>query len=142
MSQPNLDDDDLFGEAATEIRDDVEASLEAARDALPVADEIWDVESENTLGVLNALKTALDTGDAADHLRDAKKWYTMGKRADAFDDADDLKDEIEAVEELISDINDAHDQIGDLTATIPQLRSQLSETTHDSDAGNPEEAQA
>jgi hypothetical protein len=142
MSQSNLDDDDLFGEAATEMRDDVEASLEAARDALPVAEEIWDVESENTLGVLNALKTALDTGDAADHLRDAKKWYTMGERADAFDDATDLAEEIEAVEELISDINDAHDQIGDLTATIPQLRSQLSETTPDSDAGNPEEAQA
>ena len=29
------------------------------------ADAVWDVEADNTLGVLNSLKGALDTGDAA-----------------------------------------------------------------------------
>ena len=127
MSQTSLDDDELFGEAASEMRSDVEASLAEARDALPDADAVWDVEADNTLGVLNALKTALDVGDAEDHLRDARKWYTMGKRADAFEDADDLAAEIETVGELVEDVEAAREQVGDLTATIPQLRSTLEE---------------
>jgi len=145
MSQTNLDDDELFGEAANEMRSDVEASLAEARGALPEAGAVWDVEADNTLGVLNALKTALDVGDAEDHLRDAKKWYTMGERADAFEDADDLAEEIETVAGLIEDVEDARGQVGDLTATIPQLRSTLEEsedapdTEADADA---EEAEA
>ncbi|MFB6219679.1 MAG: DUF5790 family protein, partial [Halobacteriaceae archaeon] len=89
MSQATLDDDDLFGEAASEMRADVEEHLAAAREELPEADDVWEIEAENALGALNALRSALDAGAAADHLRDAKKWYTMGERADAFDDADD-----------------------------------------------------
>jgi hypothetical protein len=133
MTQTSLDDDELFGEAASEMRSDVEASLESARAALPDADAVWDVEADNTLGVLNALKTALDVGDAEDHLRDAKKWYTMGERADAFEDAEDLAEDIETVEELVADVEDARDQVGDLTATIPQLRSTLEEFAADDD---------
>ncbi len=127
MSQSTLDDDELFGEAASEVREDVESSLDDARSNLPEADEIWDVEADNTLGVLNALRSAFDVGDAEDELRDAKKWYTMGERADAFEDADDLAEEIEAVEELIADVEDAREQVGDLASTVPQLRSQLEE---------------
>jgi hypothetical protein len=127
MSQSTLDDDDLFGEAASEMREDVEKSLGAAREGLPDADDVWDVDADNTLGVLNALRSALDVGDAEEHLRDAKKWYTMGERADAFDDADDLAEDIEAVEELVADIEDAREQVGDLTSTVPQLRSALEE---------------
>ncbi|AAV47132.1 hypothetical protein BDK61_0831 [Haloarcula quadrata] len=127
MSQSSLDDDELFGEAANEMRTDVEESLAEARNALPAADSVWDVEADNTLGVLNSLKTALDVGDAEDHLRDAKKWYTMGERADAFEDADDLAEEIETIADLIDDVDDAREQVGDLTATIPQLRSTLEE---------------
>ena len=78
MSQATLDDDELFGEAASEMREDVEDSLSKARAALPESDTIWDVDADNTLGVLNGLRSALDPEDAEDHLRDAKKWYTMG----------------------------------------------------------------
>ena len=145
MSQTSLDDDELFGEAATEMRSDVEASLAEARDALPDGDAVWDVEADNTLGVLNSLKTALDVGDAEDHLRDAKKWYTMGERADAFEDADDLAEEIETIADLIDDVEDAREQVGDLTATIPQLRSTLEEFEDAPDAeadAETEEAEA
>jgi vacuolar-type H+-ATPase subunit I/STV1 len=127
MSQSTLDDDELFGEAASEMREDVEASLAEARSVLPAADDIWDVEADNTLGVLNALKDALDVEDAEAHLRDAKKWYTMGERADAFEDADDLEAAIEEIEELIEDVEEAREQVSDLTATIPQLRGTLEE---------------
>ncbi|PSQ59534.1 MAG: hypothetical protein BRD23_04225 [Halobacteriales archaeon SW_9_67_25] len=140
MSQATLDDDDLFGEAANEMRADVEDSLAAARAGLPAADDIWDVDSENTLGVLNGLRTALDVGDATEHLRDAKKWYTMGERADAFEDADDLAGEIEAVEELITDIEDAREQVGDLTSTVPQLRSALEDAGDEADADSEADA--
>jgi len=125
MSQATLDDDELFSEAASEMRSDVEEALEAAREALPDADDIWTVNADNTLGVLNGLRSALDIGDAADHLRDAKKWYTMGERADAFDDADDLEAEIEAVESLFETIVSAHDQVSGLVSTLPELRSEL-----------------
>ena len=131
MSQSSLDDDELFGEAANEIREDVEASLEAARESLPDAEEIWETDADNVLGVLNGLKTALDVGDAEDDLRDAKKWFTMGERADAFDDADDLEAEIEELEELIGTVEDAAEQVGDLTATVPQLRSTLQDADED-----------
>ncbi|WP_252699990.1 DUF5790 family protein [Natronosalvus vescus] len=131
MSQASLDDDELFGEAASEMRSDVEASLAAAWEALPAADDIWETDAENVLGVLNGLKSALDVGDAEDHLRDAKKWYTMGERADAFDDADDLEEEIEAIETALEDITSAGEQVGDLTATIPALRGTLAEADGD-----------
>ena len=125
MTQSTLDDDELFGEAASEMREDVEEALTEARESLPAAEDIWNVEADNTLGVLNGLRSALDAEDAHDHLRDAKKWYTMGERADAFEDADDLAGDIEAVEDLVTDIEEARDQVGDLTSTVPQLRSAL-----------------
>jgi len=125
MAQSTLDDDELFSEAASEMREDVESSLEQARDALPEKDAIWDVESDNTLGVLNTLHSALDTADATDHLRDAKKWYAVGEEADAFDDADDLEAEIEELTELCTDIETAHEKLDDLTSTIPQLKGAL-----------------
>jgi hypothetical protein len=131
MSQSTLDDDELFGEAATEMRADVEESLAAARAELPAADDVWEVDADNSLGVLNGLKGALDTGDAVEHLRDAKKWYTMGERADAFEDADDLKEELEELQELVEDITAAHEDVSELTRTIPGLRSTLEDLEDD-----------
>jgi hypothetical protein len=125
MSQATLDDDELFDEAATEMRSDVESSLAAARDALPAAEAIWDTEADNTLGVLNGLKGALDTGDAAGHLRDAKKWYAVGTEADAFEDAGDLEAEIDELEGIVADVEAAHEQVSDLTAAVPELRGAL-----------------
>ncbi|MBV0924206.1 hypothetical protein KTS45_08320 [Halomicroarcula limicola] len=156
MSQTSLDDDELFADAADEMRTDVEASLGEAREALPEGDDVWELDADNTLGALNALKDALDVGDAEDHLRDAKKWYTMGERADAFEDADDLAEAIEEIEDLIEDVEGAREQVGDLTSTVPQLRSTLedfgeeeaeeeseSESDADTDAdGDAEEAEA
>ena len=131
MAQATLDDDDLFSEAASELREDVEESLSKARDALPEADDIWDVESENTLGVLNSLSSALDVGDAATHLRDAKKWYTVGEKADAFEDADDLAEAIEELEAVFADIESASEQASDLASTIPQLKNALEDEDDD-----------
>jgi vacuolar-type H+-ATPase subunit I/STV1 len=143
MSQSTLDEDELFGEAANEVREDVEASLGRASESLPDTDDIWNVEADNTLGALNALRSALDTGDAADHLRDAKKWYTMGTRADAFEDADDLEADIQNVEEAIDDIEDAKEQVGDLTSTVPGLKNTLEDLqTEAEDGADPEESEA
>ena len=132
MSQTTLDDD-LFDEAAAEVRADVEAHLEAARAELPAVSQIWDVEADNVLGVLNGLKGALDLAEASAELRDAKKWYTMGTRAEAFEDAEDLEAEIEAVEDLIEQFETARDAVGDLTTTLPELRSALEDVETDAD---------
>ena len=131
MSQSTFDEDDLFGEAASEMRGDVEESLAAAWAELPSDEEIWDVEADNILGALNALRSALDVGEAHDHLRAAKKWYTMGERADAFEDADDLREEIEQLEGVLEDVASAGDQVGDLTSTVPRLKSALEDVGED-----------
>ncbi|MFB6135380.1 MAG: DUF5790 family protein [Halobacteriaceae archaeon] len=127
MSQSTLDDDELFGEAANEVREDVEEHVEAARDALPDAADVWEVEADNTLGALNALKSALDAEEAREHYRDAKKWYTMGERAGAFEDADDLEAELADLEDLFDDIEAAREQVAELTGILPRLREALSE---------------
>jgi len=127
MSQTTFSDDELFGEAAAEMRDDVEEHLAAARAELPGADEVWETEADNVLGVLNGLRSALDVGEAEDHLRQAKKWYTMGERADAFDDAADLAAAIEDLEGLIETIRTTHDDVSDLTNAVPELRGSLQE---------------
>ncbi|WP_049928638.1 DUF5790 family protein [Halopiger goleimassiliensis] len=132
MSQATLgDDEELFGEAASEMREDVEGSLEAAWESLPDADDVWETDADNVLGVLNGLNSALDAGDAEEHLRDAKKWFTMGQRADAFDDAEDLEEEIEELEATVETLSEASEQVGELTATVPELRGTLQETAAD-----------
>jgi hypothetical protein len=141
MSQSTLDDDELFGEAASEMREDVEAGLAAAREELPDPEAIWEIEADNTLGALNGLRSALSVEGAEDELRDAKKWYTMGERADAFEDADALASEIEDVETLLGDLAAAREGVGDLAATLPQVRSALqdvdaAEGASDEDAGD------
>jgi hypothetical protein len=127
MSQTTFGDDELFGEAADEMRADVEEHLEKARAELPAAADVWETEADNVLGVLNGLRSALDVGDAEDHLRQAKKWYTMGERADAFEDADDLAAAIEDLESLIDSIDEAHADVSDLTNAVPELRGSLQE---------------
>lgn len=133
MSQSTLDDDDLLGEAASEIRSDVETHLDAARAELPGADEIWETDADNVLGVLNGLKSTLDTGDATARLRDAKKWFMVGERADAFEDPESLQAELDELEELIGEIEDARDSVGDLASTVPELRGSLEEFEDDAD---------
>ncbi|MFO8116522.1 MAG: DUF5790 family protein [Halorubrum sp.] len=125
MSQSTFDDDDLFGEAAEETRAEVEEHLAAARNELPDPDDVWETDADNVLGALNGLKSALDVGDALDSVRSAKKAYVLGERADAFEDADDLKSEIEELESLVGDIESAAEEVASLTGTVPAIRGSL-----------------
>lgn len=127
MSQSTLDDDELLGEAASEIREDVEANMDDARSELPSAERIWAVDAENTLGVLNSLKSSLDVGDAAESLRDARKWFMVGERADAFEDPEALEEELDELAALIETIETAQGQVGELASTVPELRGELEE---------------
>lgn len=125
MSQTTLDDE-LFDEAAGELQADVEAALEAARAALPEPDGLWAVEADNALGVLNGLRAALTVEDADEHLREARKWYEMGRRAEAFEDGE-LGEEIEAVEELFEQLETAREQVSELAGTLPEIKGSLEE---------------
>ncbi|MFB6160373.1 MAG: DUF5790 family protein [Haloferacaceae archaeon] len=134
MSQSTLGDEDLFGEAADEMRADVEHHLGEARADLPDAAAVWETDADNVLGVLNGLGAALDVGEAEEHLRQAKKWYAVGERADAFEDADDLAEAIESVESVVDLVTTAGEQVADLTNTVPELRSALQEFEAEADA--------
>lgn len=136
MSQSTLGDDDLFGEAADEMRSDVETHLDAARAELPDADDVWETEANNVLGVLNGLAAALDVGDAEEELRQAKKWFAVGERAEAFEDAADLAEAIEDVEETLTLVVEAGEQVNALTGTMPELRSALQDAAGDDDDGD------
>jgi hypothetical protein len=125
MSQSTLGDDDLFDEAALEVREEVEEHLAAARAELPTPEAVWETEADNVLGVLNGLKSALDAGDALEHLRQAKKQFVLGKRADAFEDADDLEEAIDELAEVVETLTEAADEVGSLAGTIPALRGTL-----------------
>ncbi|WP_435075100.1 DUF5790 family protein [Halorubrum sp. HHNYT27] len=125
MSQSTFDDDDLFGEAAEETRAEVEEHLAAARAELPDPDAVWETDADNVLGALNGLKSALDVGDAIESVRSAKKAYVLGERADAFEDADDLKAKIEELESLVNDIEEAAEEVASLTGTVPAIRGAL-----------------
>jgi hypothetical protein len=127
MAQTTLDDDDLFSEAASEMREDVESSLAQTREALPDPGAFFDIDADNSLAMLNRLSSTLETDGAADHLRDAKKTLVVGEKADAFDDADDLASEIERLEELIGDVEQAQQQADELSSTVPQLKNALEE---------------
>ncbi len=141
MSQSTLDDDDLLGEAASEIREDVEANLAAARSELPDADEVWETDAENVLGVLNSLKSSLDVGDAVEELRDARKWFMVGERADAFEDPDALEAELDELAELIETVETAQQQVGELASTVPELRGELEEAGADEETGSDDEGE-
>jgi len=130
MAQVTFGDDDLFAEASDDVRGDVEDHLDAARDALPDPDGVWEATADNALGVLNGLRSSLDAGDAADHLRSAKKWYTLAERADAIDD-EELADEITRLESLVEEIDTTRDAVGDLAATLPEIRSDLQDLADD-----------
>jgi hypothetical protein len=138
-SQATLGDDELFGEAAEEMRADVEEHLDAARAELPEPDDVWETDADNVLGVLNGLKSSLDVGEATEHLRQAKKWYVIGSRADAFEDADDLEAAITDLEELVETITEARDQVSELTGVMPQLRGELQDAADDEDDEKEEE---
>ena len=133
-SQTTFGDDELFGEAADEMREDVESHLAAARAELPAAADVWETDADNVLGALNGLKSALDVGDAGEELRQAKKWYTMGERAEAFEDADDLEADLQELSELLETIEAAREDVTALTSTVPELRGALQEAGGDGDA--------
>jgi hypothetical protein len=141
MGQTSLDDD-LFGEAADDLRSDIEASLDEARAALPDPDAIWEADADNVVGVLNGLRSAMDAGDAHEHVRDAKKWYTMGERADAFDDTDAVAAEIETVEAVLAEMDEVREDISDIAGTVPQLRGTLEEAHAAAEADDDAAAEA
>ena len=132
-SQSTLSDDDLFGEAAEEMREEVETHLDNAQTALPDATSVWQTNADNVLGALSGLRSALDADDAEEHLRQAKKTFVVGTRADAFDDPDELRSEVESVEELLTSINTADELASELTTTVPQLHDQLPEADEETE---------
>lgn len=117
--------EELFQEGAAELRADVDEAMAAVHRELPESEAVWEVSAENTLGVLNTLRSELKVEDAEAHLREAKKWYLLGKEAGVF--GDEARAEIEHVEEVIGRMKEADALLADLSAEVPQLRSELAD---------------
>lgn len=140
MSQTTLTDEDLFGEAADEIQADIESCLEAGREALPTDEEVWAVNADNVLGVLNALRSSLTVEEATEHVHDAKKWYLVGERADVFDDPEAIETSIEDLEAVIDRIEATRADVTSLINEMPDLKGRL-EDLHATD-GNADDEDA
>lgn len=127
MAQSTFDDEDLFTEASSEMQEDVEDAVQEARESLPDPSEIMRVEGDNVIGVLNNLKSGLDIGDAGESLREAKKWFSMGKRADAFDDefTTRIEKEIGELEEAVNAVQRAEQNATELTDSVATLKNSL-----------------
>lgn len=125
MAQATLDDDELFGEAADELKDDIKAALQSAEETLPDADAVWEPAGDNLLGQLNALRSTLDTGDAREHLHEARKWLELGRRSGAIAEEDELTMRVETADEKLQAIEAARESVGTLTSTLPELRQVL-----------------
>lgn len=140
MGQTTFDDDELLDEATDETRETVREHLADARAELPTADAVWETDADNVLGALNGLSAALDTEAAAEPLRQARKEYLFGRQAGVFEEGDELGEELEAVADLVDDLQAAHERVGDLTSTVPKLRSDLQEAN--AETADAEEAEA
>lgn len=125
MAQATLDDDELFGEAAAELREEIEAALDEAEATLPPATDIWEPAGDNLLGQLNTLRSALNAEEARSHLREAKKGLALGRRSEAFDDDDEIVDRVAALESDITALVDAKEAVGALTGVLPDLKQRL-----------------
>lgn len=128
MVQATLDDDELFGEAAEELAEDVTSHLDEAQEALPDPEQVWQAEADNVLGVLNTLRSTLDVDEANRHLREAKKWYAVAERADVFSDETELAQRIETIESTIVSLDSVRSEVGSVASTLPGLREALQDT--------------
>ncbi|MEZ3144567.1 DUF5790 family protein [Halobaculum sp. MBLA0143] len=139
MGQTTFDDDELLDEATDEKREVVREHLADARAELPTADAVWETDADNVLGALNGLSAALDTDAAVEPLRQARKEFLLGRQAGVFEESDELGEEIEAAVELVDSLQEAHERVGELTSTVPKLRSDLQDAHAEADdAGAPE----
>lgn len=127
MSQATLDDDDLFGEAADELRADIDVAVEEAYDALPDAETVWNPPGDNLLGQLNSLRSTLDVEAAREHVREAKKWREVGTRSGAIDEDDPIVEQVDDLEETLARFEETADAAADLTSALPVLRELLAE---------------
>ncbi|MFW6448244.1 MAG: DUF5790 family protein [Halobacteriota archaeon] len=126
MGQATLDDD-LFNEAVEDITGMIESALDDAEAALPSADEVWNPPGDNLLGRLNSLRSALDAGQAREHLREARKWVAVAERTEAMTLDDQVEERLAAVAGAITALEDARAATGELTGTLPELRQHLPE---------------
>lgn len=128
-SQTKLDDDDLFTEASDEMRSDITEALDDAREALPETDSLLEIEGENNnlIGVLNGLKSDLDAEKASESLAEAKKWFEMGRRADAFDGdfVEETQGRIEDLHEAVEAVETAEESATQLTDSVASLKHLL-----------------
>jgi hypothetical protein len=140
------DTDALFSEASDELQEDVYEHLETAEEALPDVEAVWELDGGNVIGVLNQLQSTLKVDEAEESFQEARKWYLMGEKADAFDDGQqtDLEERIEEVEDTLDAMGEVRDGVDELIPELPELKSALEDvsTTDEVDDGDVESDEA
>lgn len=124
--QVSLDDDELFSEASEEIEKKVEQKLKEARSSLPNSDSIMETDGENIIGVLNSFKSELEV-ENEESLKEAMKWFEVGKRAGSFDEdfRKKVEEELNYINNIIKSIEEVRQKSMQLTDSIAELRKSL-----------------
>lgn len=129
------DSDSLFSEATTELQEDVQSNLANAEAALPDPDAVWETDATNIIGVLNQIQSVLDTGDAEEAFKEARKWYLLGNEAGAFTEEEqaELEERFESVEDAFTSIESVSEGVEGLIPDIPALKSSLENVDSEND---------
>ena len=127
MSQTSFDEDELFDEASEEMKKDIEASLENAREKLPDGDDFIDVEGKNLVGILNRFKADVEPEGLTEDIREAKKNLELAKRADALGDeyVDEKESEIEEMSEAQDSLREVEEIATELTNAVAEVKGKL-----------------
>lgn len=107
-------------EAAAEMQQDVEEALDQAQEAVPDADILVDVEADTLVGVLNAVTSTVSVTEIETDLQDAQKQFTIGRRADAFDDTfvEETEAELTALQKTVATVQTMEDSAAELTEAV------------------------
>lgn len=121
------DSDVLFTEASEELEEDIRDELDEAEEKLPDADDVWNPEGENIIGVLNQLQSSVNNDDVVDHVKEARKSFLLGDNADAFseDDADEFETRINRVVTAVDQLGDVHSAVDELIPVLPGVKESL-----------------
>ncbi|MFB6282936.1 MAG: DUF5790 family protein [Halobacteria archaeon] len=127
MSQTSFDEDQLFDEAADEIKQEIESSLENAEETLPEGEEFIEVEGNNLIGILNSFKTRIGSEKPGKQLREAKKSLEIGKRSEALNDeyVEKTEEKIGTLAEIQSGIEEAEARATELTDAVVDVKNKL-----------------
>lgn len=118
-------DEGLFDEASEELTENVKQQISKLESELPHSEEVWEVKSENTLGVLNTLLNITNVEEYINSYKKIRKKFIFGKKAGVFEQVSDVENRLDEIEKIIINLDELNENISQITPKIPQIKQQM-----------------